>query len=154
MQLSKLSLADPLAMNWHSKRSLLQLHILFLSLFIEPYRNGLVNLERYRLKNNVTLIALEDLEALRNIEEQCVLAARRSARIASLLQTDNMIRSRCWVSVYVNSSTYRSIITNTMYPSDISASLAVLYFCSALRRNYSSLLEKKSVRTYCTHLHI
>jgi hypothetical protein len=89
MQLSRLSLADLLSMKWHLKRSVLQLHILFLGLLIEPYWNGLVNLGRYCLKNNVTLIALEDLEALKNIEEQCVLAARQSARVASLLQTDN-----------------------------------------------------------------
>jgi hypothetical protein len=102
MQLSQLSLVDPLAMNWHSKRSLLQLHVLFLGLLIEPYRKGLVDLGRYRL-NNIS-IALEDLEALKNIEEQCVLAARQSARVASLLQTDNLVRSHCWVSMYVDSN--------------------------------------------------
>ena len=105
MQLSQLSLADPFAMNWYSKRSLLQLHILFLGLLIEPYRKGLVNLGRHRLNNNVAPIALEDLEAWKTVEEQCILAARQSARVASLLQTDNLIRSRCWVSMYVNSST-------------------------------------------------
>lgn len=103
MQLSQLSLANPLAMNWHSKRSLLQLHILFLGLLIEPYRYGLINLGRYRLNNNGATMALHDLEALENVEQQCVLAARQSARVASLLQVDNLIRSRCWVSVYVKS---------------------------------------------------
>ena len=103
MQLSQLSLANPLAMNWHSKRSLLQLHTLFLGLLIEPYRYGLINLGRYRLNNNGATMALHDLEALENVEQQCVLAARQSARVASLLQVDNLIRSRCWVSVYVKS---------------------------------------------------
>ncbi|KAF2844327.1 hypothetical protein T440DRAFT_27074 [Plenodomus tracheiphilus IPT5] len=102
MQLSQLSLTDPLAMNRYSKRSLLQLHVLFLGLLIEPYRRGLVNLGRYRLNNSVTTIALEDLEPLENVEEQCALVARQSARVASLLQTDNLIRSRCWVSVYTS----------------------------------------------------
>lgn len=97
MQLSRLSLADPLTMNWHTKRSLLQLHILFLGLFIEPYRDCLVELGRYRLSN--TPVEEEDLEALKAIEEQCVQAARQSSRVASLLQIDNLIRSHCWVSV-------------------------------------------------------
>ena len=115
MQLSQLSLADPLAMDWHSRRSLLQLHVLFLGLLIEPYRKGLVNIGKYRLNNNVDPTALEDLEALKNLEEQCVLAARQSARVVSLLQTDNSIRSRCWVSVYVNSSTHDSTSSNAKY---------------------------------------
>jgi len=99
MQLSQLSLADPLTMNWHTKRSLLQLHILFLGLFIEPYRKCLTDLGRIRLSD--TPCEPEDLELMKNIEEQCVLAARQSARVASLLQSDNLIRSHCWVSVYV-----------------------------------------------------
>jgi hypothetical protein len=101
MQLSRLSLADPLSMNWHTKRSLLQLHILFLGLFIEPYRKCLVDLGKIRLSD--TPSEPEDLESMKDIEEQCVLAARQSARVASLLQSDNLIRSHCWVSVYVQS---------------------------------------------------
>jgi hypothetical protein len=100
MQLSQLSLADPLAMNWHSKRSILQLHVLFLGLLIEPYRKSLANLGRYRLSN--ISAALEDLKVLKNLEEQCVLAARQSARVASLLQTNNLIRPHCWVSLYTS----------------------------------------------------
>ena len=87
MQLSRLSLADPLTMNWHTKRSLLQLHILFLGLFIELYRDCLIDLGRFRLSNTPT--ESEDLEALKAVEEQCVLAARQSARVTSLLQLDN-----------------------------------------------------------------
>ncbi|XPS96714.1 hypothetical protein M3J09_005973 [Ascochyta lentis] len=98
MQLSRLSLADPLSMNWQSKRSLLQLHVLFLGLFIEPYRNCLLDLGHFR--SSEATIELEELEILKNVEEQCVLAARQSARVVSLLQVDNLIRSHCWVSVY------------------------------------------------------
>jgi hypothetical protein len=97
MQLSRLSLADPLTTKWHTKRSVLQLHILFLGLFIEPYRNCLVDLARFRLGNNP--VVPEDLNALKNVEEQCVLAARQSARVASLLQAADLIRSHCWVSM-------------------------------------------------------
>jgi hypothetical protein len=100
MQLSRLSLSDPLSMNWRTKRSLLQLHVLFLGLFIEPHRNCLLDLAGFRL--GTTQIDTENLEALKAVEEQCILAARQSARVASLLQSDNMIRSRCWVSVYVS----------------------------------------------------
>jgi hypothetical protein len=99
IQLSRLSLADPLAMNSHTKRSLLQLHILFLGLFIEPYRSCLI--DRGEILLGRALEDGEDLEALKNIEKQCVLAARQSARVASLLQVDGLIRPRCWVSVYV-----------------------------------------------------
>jgi hypothetical protein len=106
MQLSRLSLADPLGTKPHTKRSILQLHVLFLGLFIEPYRNCLVDLARFRLSNN--LIVPEDLNALKHVEEQCVLAARQSARVASLLQTDDLIRSHCWVSMYVDSNRNRS----------------------------------------------
>jgi hypothetical protein len=97
MQLSRLSLADPLDMNWHTKRSLLQLHILFLGLFIEPYRNCLVDLGKVRL--DLEAIDPKELEKMKQIEEQCVLAARQSSRVASLLQSDDLIRSHCWVSV-------------------------------------------------------
>ena len=101
MQLSRLSLADPLTIRRDTRRSLLQLHILFLGLFIEPYRSCLLDLGKFRLSD--TSFDSEDLNALKHVEEQCVLAARQSARVASLLQTDNLIRSHCWVSVYVNS---------------------------------------------------
>jgi hypothetical protein len=97
MQLSRLSLADPLTIRLHTKRSLLQLHILFLGLLNEPYRNCLVDLGKFRLSN--TPIDSKDLDALKHVEEQCVLAARQSARVASLLQIDNLIRSHCWVSM-------------------------------------------------------
>jgi hypothetical protein len=105
MQLSHLSLADPLTIRWHTKRSLLQLHILFLGLLIEPYRDCLLDLGKFRLSN--TPIDSEDLDALKYVEEQCVLAARQSARVASLLQIDNLIRSHCWVSMYVDSNRNR-----------------------------------------------
>jgi len=97
IQLSRVSLANPFMVNWHTKRSLLQLHILFLGLFIEPYRDCLVDLGRFRLSHTPT--ESQDLEALRTVEEQCILAARQSARVVSLLQLDNLIRSHCWVSV-------------------------------------------------------
>lgn len=100
MQLSRLSLVDPLTMNWHTKRSLLQLHVLFLGLFIEPYRTCLVDLGRFRSSN--TPIKSEDLQSLKDVEEQCVLAARQSARVASLLQTNDLIRTHCWVSLYTS----------------------------------------------------
>jgi hypothetical protein len=99
MQLSRLSLADPFTLNWHTKRSLLQLHILFLGLFIEPYRNCLVDLGRIRLSD--APVEPQDLKVMKHIEEQCIMAARQSARVAALLQSDNLVRSHCWVSVYV-----------------------------------------------------
>jgi hypothetical protein len=102
MQLSRLSLADPFTMNWHTKRSLLQLHILFLGLFIEPYLTCLVDIGKSRL-GDIPLDS-EILETMKLVEEQCVLAARQSARVASLLQIDDLIRAHCWVSVYVNHS--------------------------------------------------
>jgi hypothetical protein len=104
-QLSRLSLADPFTMRWHTKRSLLQLHILFLGLFIEPYRDSLVDLGRLRLSS--TSMDTDDLDALKHVEDQCVLAARQSARVASLLHTNNLIRSHCWISVYVDSNRNR-----------------------------------------------
>jgi hypothetical protein len=107
MQLSQLSLANPLALNWHTKRSLLQLHILFLGLFVEPYRSCLVDIGRHRLYN--TPIDSGNLSDLEHVEQQCILAARQSARVASLLQADNLIRSHCWVSVYVDSNSNQGI---------------------------------------------
>lgn len=99
MQLSRLSLADPFAMDSTTKRCLLQSHILFLGVFIEPYRNCLVDLGNFRLSN--TPSKSDDLEGLKYVEEQCVLAARQSARVASLLQTDSLVRAHCWISMYV-----------------------------------------------------
>jgi hypothetical protein len=145
MQLSRLSLADPLTIDWHSKRSLLQFHILFLGLFIEPYRKCLLDLAAFRL--SVTSIRSEDLETLRIVEEQCVLAARQSARVASLLQIDDSIRSRCWVSVYVNFNRNCSTSSDARLVLGIPASLGARYFCSALRRSYSSYWEKRSGKT-------
>ncbi|KAH7060963.1 hypothetical protein BKA63DRAFT_224614 [Paraphoma chrysanthemicola] len=101
MQLSRLSLADPLNMNWGTKRSLLQLHILFLGLLVEPFRNYLIDIARFRL-GEVALTDSKDMESLIRVEEQCVLAARQSARVTSLLQIDNLIRSHCWVSIYTS----------------------------------------------------
>lgn len=95
MQLSHISLSDPLTLDWHTKHSLLQFHILFLGLFIEPHRVCLIELGRSRLGAKPT--GKEDLEALISIEEQCVSAARQSARVASLLQFDNLVRAHCWI---------------------------------------------------------
>jgi len=100
MQLSRLSIADPLTMDWTTKRALLQLHILFLGLFIEPYRTCLVELGKSRL--NDTSIDSPDSETTKNVEGQCILAARQSARVASLLQIDNLISPHCWVSIYTS----------------------------------------------------
>jgi hypothetical protein len=49
MQLSYLSLADPLTIRWHTKLSLLQLHVLFLGFLIKPYQDCLLNLGKFRL---------------------------------------------------------------------------------------------------------
>jgi hypothetical protein len=97
MQLSRLHRGNPHTINWHTKRSLLQLHMLFLGLFIEPYRFLLVDLGKSRLINPSS--KSEDLETMSNIEMQCVLGARQCARVASLLQVDNLIRSHCWVTM-------------------------------------------------------
>ena len=99
MQLSSISISDPLTLDWHTKRSLLQLHIIFLGLFIEPYRTCLIDLGSFRIGDTNKSISKEDLEALISIEDQCVSAARQSARVASLLQFDNLVRSHCWVSL-------------------------------------------------------
>ncbi|KAH7084734.1 hypothetical protein BKA63DRAFT_1660 [Paraphoma chrysanthemicola] len=101
MQLSRLSLADPLNMNWSTKRSLLQLHILFLGLLVEPFRDHLIDVARLRL-GEAASPNQKDLDAWFRVEEQCVLAARQSARVTSLLQIDNLIRSHCWVSIYTS----------------------------------------------------
>ncbi|KAI0573665.1 hypothetical protein Alg130_09998 [Pyrenophora tritici-repentis] len=100
MQLSRLSLARPFTTDLATKRSLLQSHILFLGTFVEPYRKYLVDLGNFRLSN--TLVEPDDLEDLKHLEEQCVLAARQSARVASLLQMDNLVRAHCWVSIYTS----------------------------------------------------
>jgi hypothetical protein len=101
MQLSRLSLADPLNIDWSTKRSLLQLHILFLSLLVDPFRNCLIDLARFRLGEAASNDS-KDLDFILRVEEQCILAARQSARLTSLLQIGNLIRSRCWVSMYVH----------------------------------------------------
>lgn len=98
VRLSRLSLDDPSSFTWQTKRCLLQLHILFLGLFIEPHRDCLLDLAKYRLGTKT--LDQGELNASKAVEEQCVLAARQSARVASLLQTSKLIRSRCWVSVY------------------------------------------------------
>ena len=99
MQLSRLSLVDPFTMNKAAKRSLLQSHILFLGVFIEPYRDCLGQLGEFRLRNEP--MKNDNLGNLIHVEEQCVLAARQSARVASLLQTDGLVRAHCWISMCV-----------------------------------------------------
>lgn len=103
IQLSHLSLGNPLTIDWDTKQSLLQLHSLFLGLFIEPYRSCLIDIGQSRLYD--TPIEPELLQAMKDVEAQCVLAARQSARVASLLQIDNLIASHCWVTVYVSNET-------------------------------------------------
>jgi hypothetical protein len=97
MQLSRLSLASPFTINWHKKRSVLQLHILFLGIFIEPIRGCLVDAGQLRMRD----IPIEPLylERIKHVEEQCMLAARQSARIVSLLQVDRLVSPHCWVSM-------------------------------------------------------
>jgi hypothetical protein len=100
MQLSRLHLEDSRTINWYTKRSLLQLHMLFLGLFNEPYRAWLVELGQSRLADSSS--ETEDFEMMKNIERQCISAARQCARVMSLLQVDNLIRSHCWVALYVD----------------------------------------------------
>jgi len=106
-------------MNWYTKRSLLQLHILFLGLFVEPYRNYVVDLAKFHI-GDITLES-EQLEGWKHIEEQCILAARQCARVASLLQLEKLIRSRCWVSVYTSFSSCGILL--------LSASQKLLMLC-------------------------
>jgi len=100
MQLSQLNLGSPFTMSLTMKRSLLRIHILFLGVFIEPYRKCLVDLGNFRLGN--ASVEFDNLEDLEHLEEQCVLAARQSARVASLLQIDNLVRAYCWISMCVS----------------------------------------------------
>ena len=135
-------------MNAAMKRSLLQTHILFLGIFSEPYRKCLVDLGNFRLSNvSVEINGLEDLVYL---EEQCVLAARQSARVASLLQIDNLVRAHCWVSMYVSSQRNRDHKTADA-GSVIPASLAAQYSSSAPHRSCSGSTAKKSAKTSRTH---
>jgi hypothetical protein len=110
MQLSRLSLAKPFTVDLASKRTLLQFHILFLGVFIEPYRKCLVDLGNFRISN--TPLELDNLENLEHLEEKCINAARQSARVASLLQVDNLVRARCWVSMCV--SPQKTVITTSL----------------------------------------
>jgi hypothetical protein len=57
----------------------------------------LVDLGNFRLRN--TLNKPEKLEELQNIEKQCILGAQQCARVAALLQVDNLVRSHCWVTM-------------------------------------------------------
>jgi hypothetical protein len=140
MQLSQLSLARPFSMNAAMKRSLLQTHILFLGIFSEPYRKCLVDLGNFRLSNvSVEINGLEDLVYL---EEQCVLAARQSARVASLLQIDNLITARCWISMCVSpqrNHDHKAVNAESVIP----ASLAAQYFSSAPHKSCSGSTAKK-----------
>jgi hypothetical protein len=99
MQLSQVKSMGSSAATEHAKRSLLQLHMLFLCLFIEPYRAILVDLGVSRLDNGSEV--LEKGEKMRPIEQQCILAAQQSARLSTLLVLDDLMVSNCWVSVYV-----------------------------------------------------
>ncbi|KAK7177929.1 hypothetical protein PSPO01_16022 [Paraphaeosphaeria sporulosa] len=86
MQFSRLSRADLLTMERYTLRSALRMHMLFLAMFIEPYKQCLIDLGSFRLGEMP--IEDEDLEALRSVEEQSVTAARQSARVAALLHTE------------------------------------------------------------------
>jgi hypothetical protein len=150
MQLSRLSLARPFSMNLSMKRSLLQIHILFLGIFSEPYRKCLVDLGNFRLSN--ASVEIDGLEDLTYLEEQCVLAARQSARVASLLQIDNLVRAHCWVSMCV--SPQRNGCKAANAGSVILASLAAQYSSSAPHRSCSGSTANKLAKTSLTHPHI
>jgi hypothetical protein len=97
MQLSRLNLADPLAQSGQTRRALLQLHILFLGLFVEPFRLCLVDIRNIRLGDKASTSA--EVDTMEYVEKQSVLAARQCARVASLLQINQLVRSHCWVAV-------------------------------------------------------
>jgi hypothetical protein len=97
MQLNQLSIANPFQVTGYTKRSVLQLHILFLGLFTEPYRTCLVDIGKSRLDDPSS--ALQHINSMKTIEERCISAAQQSARVVSLLQIDDLVRSHCWVSV-------------------------------------------------------
>jgi hypothetical protein len=97
MQLSRLNLEDPSADTGQARRALLQLHILFLGLFIEPFRSCLVDIGNVRLGEKISTPT--DVETMEYVEKQSVLAARQSARVASILQINQLVRSHCWVAV-------------------------------------------------------
>jgi hypothetical protein len=97
MQLSRLNLADPLAQTGHTKRVLLQLHTLFLGLFVEPFRTRLVEIGNIRLGKIPA--SQQDRQIMEQIEGQCIQAARQLSRIVGLLQVNQLVRSQCWVVV-------------------------------------------------------
>jgi hypothetical protein len=96
---------------YHMKRSLLQMHFLFLVQLIEPRRDLLISLAESRLQRPGQHFGNED-----DIEDerQCISAAQQGARTVSILQFDNMIRPRCWVCVYVVSRR----VSSSFWPSD------------------------------------
>jgi hypothetical protein len=97
MRLSRLNLADPLAQTGHTKRALLQLHTLFLGMFVEPFRKCLVDISSIRLGK--TIASQQDWQIMEKIEGQCIQAARQSSRVVGLLQVNELVRSQCWVVV-------------------------------------------------------
>jgi hypothetical protein len=97
MRLSRLNLADPLAQTGHTTRALLQLHTLFLGMFIEPFRTCLVDIGNIRLGK--TTATQQDWQIMQQIEGQCIQAARQSSRIVGLLQVNELVRPQCWVVV-------------------------------------------------------
>jgi hypothetical protein len=100
MQISRLNLTDSQDIKMYTKRSLLQLHMLFLGLFNEPYRSCLVDLGKCRLGECTS--DPKHLHMMTDLESQCVSTAQQCARLVSLLQIDNLIRSHCWIALYVN----------------------------------------------------
>jgi hypothetical protein len=100
MQMKYLQLRDAEGIAKHTRRSLLQLHTLFLGLFTEPHRLLLVDVGTSRLEDGKSGPASHDDVA--EFEKQSMLAARQGARVVSLLHFDNMIRAHCWVSIYTS----------------------------------------------------
>ncbi|CAI6237711.1 unnamed protein product [Periconia digitata] len=98
MQLSHICLDDPTVSDFQTKHMLLQFHILFLSLVIEPYRKCMRVLGKVRMGN--IPIGTADLEALTSVEDYCVVSARQSARVASLVQFDNLVHAHSWTLLY------------------------------------------------------
>lgn len=62
---------------------------------MEPYRKCTFVLSQFGLGD--ILLSAEDLEALTSVEDLCVLAARQSSRVASLVQFDNLVQPRSWI---------------------------------------------------------
>jgi len=99
LQLSTLA-SDDSSLNFHEKRAILMVHVLYLGAITLLYREPLILAEKSRRLFGTNDIRMDQGSGIPQYQLRCSMAAQQIARIFGLVSFDGVMTFRGWLTIY------------------------------------------------------